>query len=392
MEFFSRRRLNNVIKVWRLQVGLLILLAGGSVWCGTASAHLNTYGYSDIAVGEGQIRYSLYLDPREVAQWMDMHSSGVFVLGGSDSQSGSRPADASPWSEEELAPLLSESLAVKSGGLTLDPAVEKLGMTERAGAPYLKLDLHYALPSDAVDYTVDYRFFYDEDPGHQNYATIRYDGGGSADLIFTKDKHEAGGKLDALGKTADDGSASVSVPAWLVTLWDYTKLGVEHIWTGIDHLLFITALVLARQRRWGYVKVLTAFTVGHSVTIALAALDVFNLPASFVEPVIALSIAYVAFENIWLKEIRWRWAIALGFGLIHGFGFAQVLRGALGDRYLLTLFSFNLGVEIGQLAVLAVLLPLLLWAARYKGYKQLNVGVSAVIGLIGLYWFVTRLQ
>ncbi|CAI6081882.1 hypothetical protein COHCIP112018_03459 [Cohnella sp. JJ-181] len=371
---------------------MLILLAGWSAWCGTASAHLNTYGYSDIEVGEGQIRYSLYLDPREVSQWMDMHSSGVFVLGGGASPGPSRPADESPWTQEELAPLLAESLAVGSGGEKLDPTVAQMGMAERAGAPYLRLDLRYALPRGAKDYTVDYRFFYGEDPGHQNYATIRYDGGGSADLIFTKDHHEANGKLDSQGEAADDGSASVQVPAWIVTLWDYTKLGVEHIWTGIDHLLFITALVLARQRRWGYVKVLTAFTVGHSVTIALAALDVFNLSAAFVEPVIALSIAYVAFENIWLKEIRWRWAVALGFGLIHGFGFAQVLRGALGDRYLLTLFSFNLGVEIGQLAVLAVLLPLLLWAARYKSYKQLSVGASLVIGLIGLYWFATRLM
>ncbi|MEO3946225.1 HupE/UreJ family protein [Gorillibacterium sp. CAU 1737] len=356
-----------------------------------AMAHLNTYGYSDIKIGSGQLTYDLYLDPREVSQWMDLRSDGIFVL--DPNASSNEPADPEKvvWTNDELMPLLEESLSVKASGEAVAPIIDATSIEARGGASYLKMSLRYAWPSEASDYDIDYRIFFNEDPGHQNYATIRTAEGGSKDMIFTKGNHEAAGQLALSGKDAEGNHTTLTVPNWLVTLWDYTKLGVEHIWTGIDHLLFITALVLVRQRKWGYVKVLTAFTVGHSITIVLAALDIFNLPASFVEPVIALSIAYVAFENIWLKEVRWRWIVALCFGLIHGFGFAQVLRGALGDRYLLSLFSFNVGVELGQLAVLAVLLPLLLWAARFKSYKRISYVLSTVIGLTGLYWFVTRL-
>lgn len=376
-------------------VFLLTLL--GCLLIGTrpAMAHLNTYGYSDINISRDQLTYDLYLDPREVSQWMDLRSDGIFVLDPNASTDAQADPDEVLWTNDELMPLLEESLSVKTSGEEVAPVIESTSIQSRGGVSYLKMSLRYVWPSGASDYDIDYGIFFEEDPGHQNYATIRTAGGGSKDVIFTKGNHEAAGQLETDGAAAEgdrtNDTTTVSVPNWLITLWDYTKLGVEHIWTGIDHLLFITALVLARQRKWGYVKVLTAFTVGHSITIALAALDIFNLPASFVEPVIALSIAYVAFENIWLKEVRWRWIVALGFGLIHGFGFAQVLRGTLGDRYLLSLFSFNLGVELGQLAVLAVLLPLLLWAARFKSYRRISFGLSAVIGLIGLYWFVTRL-
>ncbi|MNM27322.1 hypothetical protein D3C81_378100 [compost metagenome] len=376
---------------------VVLLTLIGCLLMGTrpAMAHLNTYGYSDINISRDQLTYDLYLDPREVSQWMDLRSDGIFVLDPNASTDAQADPDEVLWTNDELMPLLEESLSVKTSGEEVAPVIESTSIESRGGVSYLKMSLRYVWPSGASDYDIDYGIFFEEDPGHQNYATIRTAGGGSKDVIFTKGNHEAAGQLEtdlaaAEGDRTNDTTA-VSVPNWLITLWDYTKLGVEHIWTGIDHLLFITALVLARQRKWGYVKVLTAFTVGHSITIALAALDIFNLPASFVEPVIALSIAYVAFENIWLKEVRWRWVVALGFGLIHGFGFAQVLRGTLGDRYLLSLFSFNLGVELGQLAVLAVLLPLLLWAARFKSYRRISFGLSAVIGLIGLYWFVTRL-
>lgn len=376
-------------------VFLLTLI--GCLLMGTrpAMAHLNTYGYSDINISRDQLTYDLYLDPREVSQWMDLRSDGIFVLDPNASTETQADPDEVLWTNEELMPLLEESLSVKTSGEEVAPVIESTSIESRGGVSYLKMSLRYVWPSGASDYDIDYGIFFEEDPGHQNYATIRTVGGGSKDVIFTKGNHEAAGQLETDGAAAEgdrtNDTTTVSVPNWLITLWDYTKLGVEHIWTGIDHLLFIIALVLARQRKWGYIKVLTAFTVGHSITIALAALDIFNLPASFVEPVIALSIAFVAFENIWLKEVRWRWVVALSFGLIHGFGFAQVLRGTLGDRYLLSLFSFNLGVELGQLAVLVVLLPLLLWAARFKSYKRISFGLSAVIGLIGMYWFVTRL-
>jgi hydrogenase/urease accessory protein HupE len=276
---------------------------------------------------------------------------------------------------------------VKGEDQLVSPSISDISIQQRSSTPYLYMRLDYELPSDAKSYSIDYGFFYDNDPNHQNYVTIRK-GGSSKDIIFTRDNHEITNRLD---NQEADNRTTVEVPNWIVTMWDYVVVGIEHILGGFDHLLFILALVLVQQKKWNYLKVLTAFTAGHSLTIALAALEIVKLSAAFVEPVIALSIAYVAVENIWLKEVKWRWIVALLFGLIHGFGFAQVLQGALGDRFLLTLFSFNLGVELGQIAVLVVLLPLLLWAGRYKGYKYMNYGVSGLITLIALYWFVTRI-
>jgi len=371
-----------------LALSLLLVFAFGLTQAPQrASAHLNTFGYSDIELQGREMVYELYLDPREVAQWMDMRSGGVFVIDSSVPAS-SAPSGEATWTEEELRPLVSESLTVQGGDQELTPAIGGISMEERSGAPYLRMKLDYDLPEGSETYSIDYRFFYEEDPKHQNYATIRA-GESSKDLVFTRESHGFSGSLAAA--EAGRSGTTVTVPDWLGTMWTYIGVGIEHILTGTDHLLFVAALVLAKQRKWDYVKVLTAFTAGHSVTITLAALDVVNLPASFVEPVIALSIAYVAVENIWLKRIRWRWAVAMGFGLIHGFGFAQVLRGAMSDRFLLTLFSFNAGVEIGQLAVLAVLLPLLWWAGRMRNYAYVNYAASSLVALIGLYWFVTRL-
>ncbi|NIK66998.1 MULTISPECIES: HupE/UreJ family protein [unclassified Paenibacillus] len=351
-----------------------------------AYAHMNTYGYSDISVSGGQLEYDLYLDITEVSQWMDMRSGGVFVI---DPGKSRAPAEGEvSWTDEDLRPLIADSLIVKAGGQPVEPTIGDIAAKERNNGQCLFVKLDYPLPDGASDYSIDYSFFFDTDPAHQNFATIR-EAGSSKDIVFNNGNHTVTGQLGA--SEADASKTTVEVPNWLMSMWEYLRIGVEHILSGIDHLLFIAALVIAKQRKRDYVKVLTAFTVGHSLTIALSALDIVNLPPAFVEPAIALSIAYVAVENIWLKKVKRRWIIAMGFGLIHGFGFAEVLRGAMSDRFLLTLFSFNVGVEIGQLAVLAVLLPLLIWIGRYKAYKYANYAASSFVAVIGLYWFVTRI-
>jgi hydrogenase/urease accessory protein HupE len=145
------------------------------------------------------------------------------------------------------------------------------------------------------------------------------------------------------------------------------------------------------------VAIISCFTLGHSITLAAATLDWVNLPARYTEPLIAASIVYVGLENLWRRgaEPRGRWAVTFVFGLIHGFGFASVLRdlgvGQGGSGLLLPLFSFNLGVELGQIAVAAVALPLI-WRLR-KNEKFLQRGVpalSALVAAAGLYWLLER--
>ncbi len=169
-------------------------------------------------------------------------------------------------------------------------------------------------------------------------------------------------------------------------------LGVEHILTGFDHLLFLFGMVLVAARARAVLKVVTAFTVAHSLTLALGVLGVFAPSPRWVEPLIALSIAYVGLENLLVKDLEKRWRIAFGFGLLHGFGFAGGLQEIGASSQLpLTLLGFNLGVEAGQLAVLAVLLPLLsLVRSSQRRWLIAKPALSALVVVPGLVWFVAR--
>ena len=171
-------------------------------------------------------------------------------------------------------------------------------------------------------------------------------------------------------------------------------VGIAHILTGYDHLVFLACLLMAGGRVRFLVGIVSAFTVAHSITLVLAAMRVVTLPARFVEPAIAISIAYVAIENLVADPGRRRWPTAFGFGLIHGFGFAGTLDmlGLPLGQWLVAVFAFNVGVEIGQLAVVAIALPLVIAIARSSRHAQVvRYASSAVLGL-AVFWFVERLQ
>jgi hydrogenase/urease accessory protein HupE len=185
--------------------------------------------------------------------------------------------------------------------------------------------------------------------------------------------------------------APPAAPSFLAML----AMGIEHIVFGYDHLVFLVGLVLVGGRFRDLLWVVTAFTLAHSVTLALAALGVWAPSGRFVEPAIALSIAYVGVENFFVTDAAKRWRITLPFGLIHGFGFA----GALAEVELpradvpVALVAFNLGVELGQLAVMAAVVPVVMLLHerpffREKGVKALNCAIV----LAGLVWFVLRVS
>jgi hydrogenase/urease accessory protein HupE len=180
-------------------------------------------------------------------------------------------------------------------------------------------------------------------------------------------------------------------------VWAFIRLGVEHIWTGYDHLLFLFALLVVCRSFRSIVAIVSCFTLAHSLTLALATLEIVNLPSRLVEPAIAASIVYVGAENLLRRgaEPRGRWALTFAFGLIHGFGFASVLRdlgvGRGAQGIAMPLFTFNLGVEIGQIVVAAVVLPIVWQLRKREGFVRFGVPVlSAVVTLAGLYWFLTR--
>jgi hypothetical protein len=220
-----------------------------------------------------------------------------------------------------------------------------------------------------------------------------------ASVVTAKDRvHEALAVAGSMDLAIDVGAAPASSFGALLLL------GIEHILTGWDHLVFLFGLVVLGGRARSLVLALTAFTVAHSISLALAVLGVWAPRASIVEPAIALSIAYVGVENLVRARsaasadagedaARGRWRITLPFGLVHGFGFAGALAqiGLPRAQVPSALLAFNLGVEIGQLGVLAIALPLLAWARRWPPVRARGTKLaSAAVVAAGVVWFVAR--
>ena len=179
---------------------------------------------------------------------------------------------------------------------------------------------------------------------------------------------------------------------------DFLKLGIEHILTGYDHLLFLFSLLVVTRNFWPAIKIITFFTIAHSITLALAGLNIVDISSSIVEPLIAATIVYVGLENIVRKDkvtTKQRCILTFFFGLIHGFGFAGVLRemgiSSLETGILLPLFSFNLGVELGQISVAAIVLPLIWWLHGQAKIERFLVPVGSILTcLAGGYWLLER--
>ena len=177
----------------------------------------------------------------------------------------------------------------------------------------------------------------------------------------------------------------------LQTFWRFLRLGVEHIFTGYDHLAFLLCLLVATATLGSLVKIITSFTIAHSITLALATFSVVVLPSRLTESLIAASIAYVAAENLLDFRAMKRYYITFLFGLIHGFGFSSVLREMDLPRsgLALSLFSFNLGVEIGQVTFVLLIFPLVQDLVQ-SGWKRLKPAVSIGVACLAVYWFVQR--
>ena len=176
------------------------------------------------------------------------------------------------------------------------------------------------------------------------------------------------------------------------TLRTFLWLGVEHIFTGYDHLAFLLGLLIATESFRSLVKIVTSFTVAHSITLGLATFDAVVLPGRLTESLIALSIVYVAAENLLRAQVVERYRLTFVFGLVHGFGFSTILREMQLPRgnLALSLFSFNAGVEIGQLAFVAVVFPVAFYLATSRWRLGVRSAVSFGVVCLSTYWFVQR--
>ncbi len=274
-----------------------------------------------------------------------------------------------------------DGAATEAGTLTVEPGTPPVagGPAGLAPATHTTLTLNYAWRAPIEALTIRYELFVPNVSTASCLATI-LEGKQVRNVVFTPEQRET---TIAFGRT----------PVWQA-IGGFVSLGIEHILTGYDHMLFLLSLLMLGGSLRSLVKIVTAFTVAHSVTLSLAVLNIVTLPSRWVESAIALSIVYVAAENVWRgsASLRTRWLVTFGFGLVHGLGFASALQ----EMHLpqanvaASLVGFNVGVEIGQVAV--VLLAFLAldvlrnrtWAPSFRQW------VSVATALVGVVWFVQR--
>ncbi|CAN5731194.1 hypothetical protein BH11PSE3_BH11PSE3_12280 [soil metagenome] len=347
---------------------LAALVAFVSLSLGSAAAHQGgTTGYATVAVAGQSVRYALAL-PAE----------GL----------GDAARDL-----RELATAVARLVAIEADDVACSgvPAETRAASAGRASIEVVVL---YACAAPMRTLTI--RDSLDTLLGidHHTIADIQWPGG-ATQLVFEKGSRQA--SIAIAGDTAPGQQApGQQAPGRQSpeTLVSFLGLGVEHIIGGIDHLLFLVALLALSTGVWQTVKIVTAFTVAHSITLSLAVLGAVHVPSSIVEPLIAASIVWVAVENLVAPAgIGRRWLVAAFFGLIHGLGFATVLAelGLPREALVRALIGFNIGVELGQLAFVAVVMPPLVWAARTDRWPRLPQVLSVVVALVGMVWLVERL-
>ena len=380
----------------RALAALLLLQAAA-----TASAHVASNSFLTINVSDGRPSHQ----PTRVDGQIELAVRDAELAVGLDTDSDGQVT----WAEveahrTEVVSYVDSTLALSLAGMPCHLAYSSLQVNDRVDGTYLWLPFSGACEarppgaagtgSSRAALSIDYRLMQDLDPSHRGLLSLSA-GSRTQTGVLTPGKGHQVFTLDR--------------PSWLSAFAGYLRVGVWHIWSGIDHLLFLLSLLLPAVLRrhngqWAAVplarpafvnilKVVTAFTVAHSITLSLAALDVVYLPSRLTESIIAASIVVAALNNLVPRVTEHRWRIAFAFGLLHGFGFASVLTemGLPPGARLLSLVAFNLGVEAGQLAVVLAVMPLAfsIRATRFYRHTVMRWG-STAIGALALVWFVQR--
>ena len=382
---------------------LISLLVSGLILVSEAEAHNPDQSYIYIRVYESSLSGRFEATLKDLNKVLDL-----------DLKPGSSIEDIEPDLEKI------EAYALSKTGFSSDLGDHKIEFEKPSilpqGALGDFLQLNFKLENTEKvpkELEIDYRMFFDEDPVHRTLVVIEYNwrdgiyGNESIhSLVMGPDSTRQKLKL-SLGSSIFQGFVAM------------IRLGIWHIWIGLDHILFLMALalpsvlVLAPEVRdnnrniylgsWmpaakfrpaliKIVKIVTSFTIAHTITLSLAALNIFNLPSRFVEVIIALSIALAAFHNIWPVGLKREWLIAFFFGLFHGFGFAGVLaeKGFGGEFMVLTLLGFNLGVEVGQLVIISAIFPVLFLIRNFRVYSAILLFGSLFLIFASFYWVIER--
>ena len=361
---------------------VLCLLALASA---TVFAHKASDSYLTLAISEdGSLNghWDIALRDLEDAIGLDADHNGELTWGEVRARHG------------EIARYALSRLALRSDSASCTLEAGNQQIDEHTDGAYTVIPLSGRCPEQVRTLAVDYRLLFDIDPQHRGLLRI-----------------EAGGRTvtSVLGPDGAPQRFVVGEISLWQSLFQFVREGIFHIWSGFDHLLFLVALLLpsvlvrgntgwqpasdGRRVAWNVAAIVTAFTLAHSITLALAVLGVVTPPSRWVESLIAFTVIAAAVDNVRPFIPGPRWSMAFLFGLVHGFGFASVLidLNLPRETLLVSLFGFNAGVELGQLAVVGTLLPLAFVARRTALYPRQVVGFgSFAIAIVAAGWFVDR--
>ncbi len=361
-----------------------LLFALLAFFAAVAAAHKPSDSYLGVTVAGDAVRgqWDIALRDLDFAIGLDSNGNGEITWGELRAR------------QPEIDAYALSRLTVALDGKACQPRVTEHLVDNHSDGAYAVLRFEAPCAKAGAVLTLGYNLFFDLDPQHKGLLRLEFDGA-TRTAIFSPDAAQQRFEL--------------TKPSRITQFFDYGREGVWHIWIGFDHILFLLSLLLPavlvithhqwraverfKTAFWDVLKIVTAFTVAHSITLSLAALGVISLPTRLTESAIALSVVLAALNNIFPLFQRRRWMVAFGFGLIHGFGFASVLAdlGLPRDALLLALVGFNLGVEAGQLAIVAVFLPVAFGLRRSWFYRRVVlIGGSALISLLAAVWFVER--
>lgn len=377
------------------RVGLLLGLVFALL--APAHAHKPSDSYLSITVGDAEItgQWDIALRDLDFAIGLDADGNGEITWGEVRAKHG----EIAAYALARLAIRSSDAeRADASAGAACRIEARAQQIDEHTDGAYTVLPLTIRCPAKAPAHlAINYTLFADLDPQHRGLLNLQALGNTRSAV---------------LGPQAPTQRFELKAVSRWAQFIDHAREGVWHIWIGFDHILFLLALLLPavlvwRGRhgpRWQAVgsfraafidvfKIVTAFTIAHSITLSLATLGVIELPSRWVESTIAASVLLAALNNVWPLFHGRRWTVAFAFGLIHGFGFASVLAdlGLPREALVLALVGFNLGVEGGQLAIVAVFLPLA-FALRHSAFyrRAVMVGGSLLIAALAGVWLVER--
>jgi hypothetical protein len=376
------------LRQWAVGVGLLwasLLLAG------SAMAHSSSNSYLTLSATDNQLalRADIHLRDIDLIFDLDSNRDGQITWG----ETRARSAELNTW--------LAQGIQLSESGQICARGAPDLQASQHADGTYLSAQWAASCPGLADVYsaelTLRYGLIFAQDKLHRGLLKVDFPGNQSSALLSPE-------RPEAEISQADSSALKV--------FGRYVVEGVWHIWIGIDHILFLLSLLVlaplqpSRQRvtQWqaaaqarpvvlDVLAVVTAFTVAHSITLGLSILKWLEPSADLIEPAIALSVVLAALNNLFGWSALKRWRLAFVFGLVHGFGFANVLLdlGLPTSALAAALGGFNVGVELGQLAIVLAFLPLAWWLRTTRFYRWVVVaGGSLAIVVLGLFWTLER--